>query len=66
MFICMIYNMNGMKNKLHKKDFPSKTLMTLIDRNDGSQRELEYGTEADVAGFVSDALFDAIGIVKYF
>ena len=36
--------------------------MTLIDRNDEGQRELEYGTEADVAGFVCDALFDAIGM----
>ena len=34
------------------------------NRNDGSQRELEYGTEADVAGFVGDALFDAIGIAE--
>ena len=53
---------DSIRRKLQENYWPSKLLATLIDPNTGTQKELRYYTKADVASFVADALFDAIGI----
>jgi hypothetical protein len=59
------YTDMDVKQMLLKTTCPSRLLGILIDpENHDTQKELKYGTEADVVAYVVDALVDAITIAK--